>query len=182
MTYHVEGRYSVKNIYETYLLKKIQEENLGTAQDVLSIFKSICIKECKLTNESDYAIRRKILQESVSRKDHWKICTLFNKRLSEEILKGKHVRFPFKLGIIRIKKTKQSTKRLRYDYGYYRKTGQKLVHLNEHSDGFTSKWYWNKRNVSIKGVLAYSFVPVRTNKRALAKVMKEKNGHKRFTM
>lgn len=119
-------------------------------------------------------------EKYVGRSQHWDICKKFNKMLSEAILEGKHVKLPFGLGMIYIKKFKHAAKKFRFDYGEYNKTGKKLVHLNEHSDGFTGYWYWRKRDVRIAGVLAYSFKEVRANSRALAQIMKKEGGHKRF--
>ncbi len=116
----------------------------------------------------------------INKKDYKKVLKFFNKKLCKAVLEGHRIVLPARLGKIRIKKLKTSTKRLRYDYGHYNKTGQKLYHLNEHSDGFYGRWFWMKASMSISGQSAYSFEATWTNKRAISSVMNEKGGHKRF--
>ena len=46
------------------------------------------------------------------------------------------------LGSIRVKRMVTRTKSLKYNYSHYLKTGEKIYHLNEHTNGFYFKFYW----------------------------------------
>jgi len=121
-----------------------------------------------------------LTRQDIDKKLFKRIVTEFNKRLSQTILEGTVIELPVGMGKLRIKKSKFNPNYLRYDYGEYNKTGKKLYHLNEHSDGFRAKWHWIKERMNISGQTAYSFVPVWTNKRNLSKEMKIKNGHRKY--
>ena len=47
-----------------------------------------------------------------------------------------------------------------------------VCHLNEHSDGFVFKWYWDKVTSNLRNQSAYKFEPVRDMKRLAAKAWK----------
>jgi len=47
-----------------------------------------------------------------------------------------------------------------------------VYHLNEHTDGYVFKWYWDKITSNVKNQTAYSFEPIRTIKREAAKAWK----------
>lgn len=83
---------------------------------------------------------------------------------------------PFGLGKIYIGKYKPKTltdKSLSYDYGHYKKTGQKIFHLNEHTNGYKFRLFWSKLNVPNRIIYEYGLTLVRANKRLLAKLIKE---------
>lgn len=104
------------------------------------------------------------------------ICEEFNKELSKEILEGYFFKMPYRLGTIRIKKRKVDLKNLKPNFGLYNETDgeYKNKHLNEHSNNYYVRYYWNKRIATlIKNKSAYSFIPTRENKRTLAKLIKE---------
>lgn len=48
-----------------------------------------------------------------------------------------------------------------------------IYHLNEHSDGYVFKWYWDRVTCNLKNQFAYKFEPVRDMKRLAAKSWKE---------
>ena len=48
-----------------------------------------------------------------------------------------------------------------------------IYHLNEHSDGYVFKWYWDKTTSNIKNQTVYKFEPIRQMKRLAAKSWKE---------
>lgn len=118
----------------------------------------------------------------VDLKNHREICQEFNEIICEEILKGEEFKMPGRFGNMRIvkSKTKMDVEKLKYDYGHYRKTGEKVFHINKHSDGYKAKWYWGKKNCRIKGKSYYCFKPSRENKRKLAEAMFRPHGHKVF--
>lgn len=113
-------------------------------------------------------------------KDFANICYKVNSLISERMLEGKYFKLPFGLGKFFIKKRRLNFDKLKFDYAHYNKTGQKTFFLNEHSNKFYSKWFWEKISCRIAGNSIYSFIPTRTNKRDLASVMQTSNGYKRF--
>jgi len=106
------------------------------------------------------------------------VCEEFNKELSKEILEGYFFTMPYRLGTIRIKKRKIDIQNLKPDFGLYNKTGLKNKHLNEHSDGYYGRFYWNKRIATIvKNRSIYSFIPTRDNKRSISRLTKADSTH-----
>jgi len=104
------------------------------------------------------------------------ICEEFNKELSNQVLDGLFLDMPYRLGTIRIKKRKVDLRNLKPDFGLFNKSEEqyKNKHLNEHSNNYYVRYYWNKRVATIiKNKAAYSFIPTRDNKRNLAKLIKE---------
>lgn len=108
------------------------------------------------------------------------ICTLHNKLVMQKVMEGVNFRVPFRLGFIRVKKTKMTFSKLKFDYGEFNKTGIKSFFLNDHSDGFKAKLLWEKSKCIVKGKRPYCFQPTREWKRTLAAVMKTDGGHKQF--
>jgi hypothetical protein len=130
----------------------------------------------KYYRSKDYTTK----DEKVLYEEFKSICYAVNKRLAEKILEGNHVKLPFNLGDFYIKKVKNNYKHLKYDYGHYNKTGEKIYHLNAHSKKYHAKWFWRKINCRIPGHIIYSFIPSRGNKRNLATIMKRPDGYKKY--
>lgn len=127
-----------------------------------------------------YKYYKSTRKDPVDYKTYKAICEEYAKICANKIIEESvHLRFPF-VGILRIKKTKQQYKTLKFDFQTYRETGIKAYHLNEHSDDFYAKWFWHKSNCRLPGKLPYSFTATRDNKRHLAKVMKSPGGHNRY--
>ena len=102
---------------------------------------------------------------------------------------------PYKIGRLRIRKYKPKIKinedgtldksKLFVDYANTNKLwstnkeakkNKKLVfHLNDHSNGYQHRWFWEKRESNIPNHSAYCFLPSRLNKRTLAKALKDEN-------
>ena len=105
------------------------------------------------------------------------ICDEFNKLLIEEILiNSEEIRLPFRLGTVRIKKSKMKyddKNKLKIDWAASKKLGKRIYHLNDHTGGYKYRFYWTKG--IIKNITAYSFIPTRTNTRTLASILKDKN-------
>ena len=106
-----------------------------------------------------------------------KICDEFNKLIIDEILiNSEDVRLPYRLGTIRIKKSKMKyddKNKLKIDWAASRKLGKRIYHLNDHTGGYKYRFYWTKGIV--KNITAYSFIPTRTNTRTLASILKDKD-------
>ena len=113
------------------------------------------------------------------------INKMFNQRLSNSILDNNEFKIPSRLGSIRIKAFKTSTKELRPDWAATTKLWdecseckekkQLVYHLNEHSDGWYNKWYWSKKTAIFANKKVYSFTPSRRNKREIARLVKTEN-------
>lgn len=106
------------------------------------------------------------------------IIAEFNKRMMDAIIKdGYFFKMPYRLGTIRIKKRKTNLNVLRPDFKVYHQTGGKVIasHLNDHTDGYYVRFYWNKIDgVIVKNKTLYSFIPTRANSRALSALLKNK--------
>lgn len=50
-----------------------------------------------------------------------------------------------------------------------------IYHINNHSDGYIYKWYFDRRKCAIRNATYYTFLASRTHKRNLAKLIKENN-------
>lgn len=117
-----------------------------------------------------------------------------NKELSKKIIKEAfEFKLPYHLGTIMIKKRKMSFKninRLKPDWSETLKlwkqdkeakdNKQLIFHLNSHTDNFRAQWFYNKSFAKYKNKSAYAFVATRTNKRELAKEIKNNGITKYF--
>ena len=125
----------------------------------------------------------------IDRSTYVSICQLFNKRISDKIIReSTEYRLPFKLGFLRIKSFKAAIKIKNNkivstrNYVNWAKTlelwerlyntrdrsilrtipDKKLVyHLNEHTNGYSMKWLWDRRGCNIINNRTYIFTPVK---------------------
>ena len=118
--------------------------------------------------------------DDISRSDYRAICCAFNKAIVEEALEGKVVKLPHRMGSLWVKKYKMDPNKPNIDLNESKKAGEVIYHLNFHSDGYNARWAWSKRNNLVTNLIYYSFHATRANSRALAKVMKQPDGHKRY--
>lgn len=109
-----------------------------------------------------------------------KICYAFNKMLVDDVLEGKIVKLPHRLGSLWIKKYKINLEKLAIDFKATKEYGKTIYHLNEHSDGYEARWAWSKRNNLVRNLIYYSFTATRENSRRVSKVMQTEGGHKRY--
>ena len=105
------------------------------------------------------------------------ICEKFNKAICTYILEeAGEFQLPYRLGSLRIKKTKMNYRNknhMRPDWKKTKELGKTVYHLNDHTDGFRYRWAWDKSNVVTVGKKLYSFYATRTNKRELARLLKD---------
>ena len=98
------------------------------------------------------------------------------KYLRDELIEnGKEVKLPCRMGTIQIveHKPKEYTgKSLRIDYAESKKAGKVIYHLNEHSNFYKYRIYWNKQNMITPNKTKYQLVMTRDNKRHLAQIIK----------
>ena len=96
------------------------------------------------------------------------------KRLLEE---GKMIKLPYRMGNVQIIKSrpKHLDKRsLRIDYQATKQTGELILLLNEHSDYFKYRYWWNKVDMVVPNKSKYQLVATRANKRRLCQIIKNK--------
>jgi len=134
--------------------------------------------------------KNKYPESNINRKTYVETCHLFNKKLSNSIIKDStEFRLFNRLGLLRIKAFKQKLKftedgRLDtsknavnwpktwelWHQQYPDKTKDEIkdipnkkviIHLNEHSNGYSYRWYWDKRICNFKNQTLYSFKPVK---------------------
>jgi hypothetical protein len=130
----------------------------------------------------------------VSYSDYCAVLNKFNKDISKAIMEDAYEYIlPNRVGTIRIKKYKPKiqlddegkliTNNLAVDYkatnelwrnNEEAKENKKLVyHLNNHSDGYRYVWYYSTYRSNLPNKSLYRFVPTRTNKRELSKLIKD---------
>jgi hypothetical protein len=123
-----------------------------------------------------------------------KVISDFNDRIYKEhiVIKAYEFRLVGRLGKISIKQFKRKLKlndenklvsKLSCNYKKTKelwsnneeaKKNKKLVyHTNEHTDGYEFRCHWNKKTSNVPCNNFYQFIPVRTNKRFIAKCFNE---------
>ena len=129
--------------------------------------------------KDSYSSYRETTKSPVSLKVYKEVIGDLNKDIMQYLMEGGIFTMPYRLGIIRIKKIKNNLNNLKIDFKHYLTTGQKIYHLNDHSNGYYYRWLWDKykAGVIIKNKGRYKFVFSRANKRALAKLIKEGNDY-----
>lgn len=106
-----------------------------------------------------------------------KITNCFFKKLSNKLLyNGEAYIFPKKLGVIRLVKSKPKfTKKKQVDFHRTKMLGYTVYFDNIHTDGYIARFQWIKEHPI--GIFTnkrlWTFKPTRTNKRLLAKLIKE---------
>lgn len=115
----------------------------------------------------------------VSYKVYKAIVTGYLKYCAQRVLDGFKVKMPHNLGTFQIIKKKMNFKsNMQYKRNINWKETQKLgkivYHYNPHTSGYKYLFYWD-RNAGNKArnILKYRFVPTRTIKRELARLIKE---------
>ena len=107
------------------------------------------------------------------------ICENFYKEMMGKVLDhAAEFKMPYNLGKIYVDKKKVSPgnkKRLGIDWDLTNKYGKFIYHLNEHSRGYKYIFIWEKKTYRTKNKNLYKFIPSRTNKRRLAKLIKSGN-------
>lgn len=146
----------------------VYKKDNGT-QEIYKFYKEKIKEICKNEEELNKILVDKVLYQT--------ICDEFNKLLIDEILiNSEEVRLPYRLGTIRVKKSKmkyEDKNKLKIDWAASKKLNKRIYHLNDHTGGYKYKFYWTKGIV--KNITAYSFIPTRTNTRRLASILKDKN-------
>lgn len=133
--------------------------------------------------------KNKYPKSVIDGKTYVEVCTLFNRKLSNRIItQSFEFRVPYKLGFIRIKSMKLTvrikdgkidpkkkvvdwarTKKLwaqiygTSDMSELKKISNKklVIHTNEHTNGYTMKWNWDRRSCNVTNIRLYKFNPVK---------------------
>lgn len=108
----------------------------------------------------------------ISRTAYRNFLSDFNEEVNKQMVQeGKFFRIPYSLGIVGVVKRridltkKDSAKFLRMDFDVYRKTGERTLHINEHTDGCYFQFRWFKGdNAASK---SYKYAPAFHLKREL---------------
>lgn len=90
---------------------------------------------------------------------------------------GKKVKLPNRLGSIQIVKRQPKywdSRSLRIDYQASKKENKLVYLLNEHSNFYKYRCYWDKGDMLVKNKTKYQLIMTRANKRHLAQIIKNK--------
>ena len=123
---------------------------------------------------------KKEFGRKISSKEYKDVCYAFNQKVSQGALDGKLMYLPFSMGSLRIKRKEVNYEKPAIDWKATKDEGKVLYHMNHHSDGWRAVWKWSKMNNLIANLVVYSFTASRDNKRAVAKIMKQKNEYRRY--
>ena len=100
------------------------------------------------------------------------------KYLRDQLIEeGKEIRLPCRMGTLAIVKHKPKEytgKSLRIDYAESKKYGKVIYHLNEITNGFKYRFYWNKKNMITRNKTKYQLIMTRDNKRHLSHILKNR--------
>lgn len=121
------------------------------------------------SDNSLYTVDKAIFKAIIS--DYFKYL---RDRLIEE---SRELKLPLKMGtlcVIKRRPKKFNSDSLRVDFKASRDMKKMILHLNEHSDGYNYRFYWNKSTMYVKNKTMYEFVMTRANKRRLAYIIKNK--------
>lgn len=129
-------------------------------------------KSYTLTQTYRYFINNNKEGITLSEKKYRDICKKFNEFIVEEMYKGRTINLKG-LGRLYIRKKIAKENKRFIDFKKTQERGKTSYHLNLHSSGYYYKFEWNK--TGLKGIKAWQFNPTRTNKRTLAKKVKNKN-------
>lgn len=106
------------------------------------------------------------------------IVTDYFKYLQQRLIEeGKMIKLPYRMGNVQVVKSrpKHLDKRsLRIDYQATKQENKLILLLNEHSDFFKYRYWWNKVNMMVPNKSQYQLVATRANKRRLAQIIKNK--------
>lgn len=105
------------------------------------------------------------------------ITTCYFKKIVDHLFNGGNFRIPHRLGTLQIiKKRVYASSQVKYassiDWEQTIKYGKKVIHLNEHSNGYKYLFMWDKAGANRLNISKYRFVPTRQLKRYLAKLIK----------
>lgn len=118
--------------------------------------------------EVDYSLYKRVLEE---------MCKVILEYVLE---RSEGFKMPYGLGFIQVGKYRPKnydTKSLSVDYKASKELGQRVYHLNEHSDMYKFRLYWSKIPRTFPDRYKYQLNFVRQNKRRLAQLIFNKQDY-----
>lgn len=114
------------------------------------------------------------LYANIEYHDFVRLCNSFYKEMSHRILhKNSFFKLPFRLGTIQIIKKKVNLSRnMAIDWKKTVAYKKKIVHLNEHTNGYKYWFKWTKDKALFTNKTYYKLIFTRDNKRDLARLIK----------
>lgn len=106
------------------------------------------------------------------------IVTDYFMHLRQQLIEeGKMIKLPYRMGSIQVIKSKPKhldKRSLRIDYQATKQANKLILLLNEHSDFFKYRYWWNKTDMIVPNKSQYQLVATRANKRRLAQIIKNR--------
>jgi len=118
--------------------------------------------------------------KDITRELYRSVCKDFNKALVNEVIKGKRMQIPHRLGHLWFKKYQIDYANPPTDWAETRKVGKKVPHLNFDTDGYAGRWKWDRRAQDVRNLIYYSFVIAADNQKRINKEFYKPDGHKRY--
>ena len=115
-----------------------------------------------------YELYRRILDE---------MCVII---LEHVLMRSEGFKMPYGLGFIQVGKYRPkqlNDNSLSVDYQASKEYGKRILHLNEHSDGYKYRLYWSKLPKTFPDRYKYQLSLVRQNKRKLAQLIFDKHDY-----
>lgn len=113
---------------------------------------------------------------NIDKKTFKKVLYSFNKKIFKSILEDSETfKIPKRLGFLRVKKVKMSFKEgtsCKIDWALTKKYNKKIYHMNDHTNNYRYRFYWQKSTCNAINKTAYSFQATRSDKRRLAYLLK----------
>ena len=107
------------------------------------------------------------------------ICSEYFKFIRDFIIEdSKEFKLGHRLGVLFINKREETgleSCHKSVDFKLSKEYGKRIVHTNEHTNGFKFKFHWDKHTCIVINKNKYNFVATRANKRRLAYLLKEEN-------
>ena len=138
-----------------------------------------------------YRTYKSMSENPIDVKSYVKLVNLFCKFIAKKVLEGEEVKLPSRTGTLSVKGKKpkieldEDGKLMNHPVDYKstfelwkscpecKERRQKVYHLNEHSLGIRYKFFWSKKRVLVENKTFYTMRLTRTNKRRLAKLIKQ---------
>ena len=107
-------------------------------------------EECKYTRPYVPLKEREDKEISLTKKQFLEIIDVYLSHLFSYLMKGNLYTMWRNMGTIQMIKYKPKQSTAHIDWGHYRKTGERKLHTNEHSDGFKFVLNWTKTRTNPK--------------------------------
>ena len=103
------------------------------------------------------------------------ITTLYLKHIASQVVqKSMTITLPFRLGklsVIKIKPIYKSLHNMSMDWEASKLAGKQIRLFNEHSNGNRYRFWWDRRTTYVSNKTNYTFKPVRSMKREVARLI-----------